>query len=157
MKRIVLITALLLLGGCACSMNQNPSPTPSSTPSPTPSSEEKTAEDITGEETQFGTPIVSLTMKDGKITEISIDEITGDSTKKQMGESYQLPETAVDTWINQIQHLENYILNHDVNQIQTDAQGKAVDEDLLSGCTIQIDNYLKTVRKAMSEAKQPSR
>ena len=157
MKRIVLMAALLLCTGCACSMNQKPSPTPSSTPTASSAPEEKRAEDITGEETQFGTPIVSLIMKDGKITEISIDEITGDSTKKQMGEAYQLPETAVDTWVNQIQHLENYILNHDVNQIQTDAAGKAVDEDLLSGCTIQIDNYLKTVRKAMSEAKQPSK
>jgi len=155
MKQYLIFLALLLLCGCACSMNQTPSSSPSPTPSSTPSvqSQEKRVEDITGEETQFGTPIVSLTMKDGKITEVSIDEITGDTTKKAMGDQYKMSDSAIDTWANQIAFLEKYLLEHDVNEIQTDENGKAEDQDLLSGCTIQIENYLKTVRKAMNEAR----
>lgn len=153
MKKCCLFLSLVLLCGCACTKQDQPSPTPSPIPSPTSEPQVKKAVDVTGEETQFGTPIVSLTMKDGKITEISIDEITGESTKKQMKDSYQLPESAVAPWIDQIAYLENYILKHDVQSIQTDANGKAVDSDLLSGCTIQIDNYLKTVIEAMNQAK----
>ena len=151
MKQLLMIALLILCGGCACSANQNASASPLS--SSDSQQTEKKAVDVTGEETQFGTPIVSLTLKDGKLTELTIDELTGESTKKQMGDAYQLPDAAVDTWSNQIAFLEDYILKHDINQIQTDESGKAVDSDLLSGCTIQIDSYLKTIRKAMSEAK----
>ena len=143
------IVCVLLLSGCACSTEQKPTVTA------TPDSESKMKEavDVTGEEGAFGTPIVSVVMKDGKITEVSIDEITGESTKKQMKDSYQLPESAVASWSEQIKYLEDYIVKNGVDQIQTDQDGKAVNEDLLSGCTIQIENYLKTVRKAMNEAK----
>ena len=150
MKKCLIYAMVLMLCGCACS--KGPAPTPTLTPTPSAASHVKKAVDITGEETQFGTPIVSLTMKEGKITEISIDEIMGETTKKQM-KDYQLPESAVAPWAEQIKTLEEYILNHDVNDIQTDENGKAVDQDLLSGCTIQIEGYLKTVRKAMNEAK----
>ena len=151
MKKCLVYAMVLMLCGCACS--KNPTPTPTPTPTPSATSQVKKAVDVTGEETQFGTPIVSLTMKEGKITEISIDEIMGESTKKQMKDAYQLPESAVAPWSQQIKTLEDYIVNHDINDIQTDENGKAVDQDLLSGCTIQIENYLKTVRKAMNEAK----
>lgn len=150
MNRFVLIVMLLMCTGCACSTSQKPasSPAPSSSPEP----QVKEAYNVTGEETQFGTPIVSLKMKEGKIVELSIDEITGESTKKSLGDDYKLPEGAKDTWSNQIKALEEYIVNHGLDKIQVDAQGKALNEDLLSGCTIQIDNYLKTVRQAMNEA-----
>lgn len=150
MRKCLVYLMCVLLSGCACAK------TPSSTPAPTPSANSTTAAkkavDVTGEQTQFGTPIVTLSMKDGKITEISIDEIYGESTKKKMKDSYQLPESAVAPWSEQIKFLEDFILKNGVN-VQTDQNGKAVDSDLLSGCTIQIENYLKTVRKAMNEAK----
>ena len=152
MKKGIVLLCLLLLSGCACSASMKPSSTP--TPSPSASAETvKEAKDVTGEETSFGTPIVSLKMKEGKIIEISIDEITGETTKKSLGDEYKLSESAVDTWANQIKALEEYILSHDINEISTDTNGKALDADLLAGCTIQIENYLKTVRKAMNEAK----
>ena len=151
MKKCLIYFMCLLLCGCACSKTPSATPAPSPTPSSEPSM--KKAVDITGEETQFGIPIVSLSMKDGKITELSIDEIYGESTKKQMKDSYQLPESAVAPWTDQIAYLEDYIIKNDIQKIQTDDNGKAVDSDLLSGCTIQIESYLKTVRKAMNEAK----
>ena len=151
MKKCLIYFMCLLLCGCACSKTPSATPAPSPTPSSEPSM--KKAVDITGEETQFGTPIVSLSMKDGKITELSIDEIYGESTKKQMKDSYQLPESAVAPWVDQIAYLEDYIIKNDVQSIQTDADGKAVNSDLLSGCTITIESYLKTIRKAMNEAK----
>ena len=103
MKKYLFFVVVLMLCGCACS--KSPTPTPSPTPSTT--SQVKKAVDVTGEETQFGTPIVSLTMKEGKITEISIDEITGESTKKKMKDAYQLPESAVAPWSDQIKTLED--------------------------------------------------
>ena len=151
MKKCLVYLMCILLSGCACSKTPSATPTPS--PSSSSASSMKKAVDITGEETQFGTPIVTLAMKDGKITELSIDEIYGESTKKKMKDSYQLPESAVAPWSEQIQYLESYILKNGISDIQTDQNGKALDSDLLSGCTIQIENYLKTVRKAMNEAK----
>lgn len=152
MKQYLVFLIMLLVCGCACSVDEKPASTPAPTPSASAQPQEKKVEDVIGEETQFGTPIVSLTMKEGKITEISIDEITGDTTKKAMGEEYKLSDSALDSWANQIAFLENYLLEHDVNDIQTDENGKAVEQDLLSGCTIQIENILKTVRKAMNES-----
>lgn len=152
MKQYLVFLIMLLVCGCACSVDKKPASTPAPTPSASAQPQEKKVEDVIGEETQFGTPIVSLTMKEGKITEISIDEITGDTTKKAMGEEYKLSDSALDSWANQIAFLENYLLEHDVNDIQTDENGKAVEQDLLSGCTIQIENILKTVRKAMNES-----
>ncbi len=152
MKQYLVYLIIFLLCGCACSVNETPGSTPAPTPSASAQPQEKKADDVVGEETQFGTPIVSLTMKEGKIIEISIDEITGETTKKALGEEYKLSDSAVDSWANQIAFLESYLLEHDVNDIQTDENGKALDQDLLSGCTIQIETILKTVRKAMNEA-----
>lgn len=149
MKRIIVLLSLMICTGCACSQTPKPSPSPS--PSASPSVKE--ALDVTGEESQFGTPIVSLKMKDGKIIEISIDEITGETTKKAMKEDYKLPDTAVDTWANQVKVLEDAILNQGIDALQTDTDGRLMNADLKSGCTIQVENYLKTVRKAMNEAK----
>ena len=99
---------------CGCSCAKTPTATPAPSPSSSSASSIKKAVDVTGEESQFGTPIVTLTMKDGKITELSIDEIYGESTKKKMKDSYQLPESAVAPWSDQIQYLEKYILKNGI-------------------------------------------
>ena len=72
------VTVLLLscvLFGCSCSPSGSEiKPTPSSSPEAT-MIPLKEAKDVAGEQTPFGTPLVSLKMQEGKITEISIDEI----------------------------------------------------------------------------------
>ena len=82
MKKIILCAGICLAVLAGCSWNKNNSqPAPSASPSPSPSALPTIdpaiteASDIVGETTAFGTPIVSVQMKDGKISWVSIDEI----------------------------------------------------------------------------------
>lgn len=107
---------------------------------------------MVGEETQFGTPVVSLKMSEGKITEISIDEITANGSKKELKEEYTMSEDAIAPWYKQVEALENYIVAHGVEKIEVN-EGKVVNEDLVSSVTINVENYIKTINKALNEAK----
>lgn len=162
MKKIILCAALCLAVLTGCSWNQKkPQPSPSASPSTAPTVSPTIdpaiteASDVVGETTTFGTPIVSVQMKDGKISWVSIDEITEDTTKKTLGDQYKLGEQAIARWSQQIQALEDYIVAHGLEAVNVDEEGKAVNEDLRTQCTITIQNYLETVKKAVSQAEHP--
>lgn len=154
-KLIVLFLGTMMLSGCSwMNGNDKVEATPSTTPTPTMDSDKQEASDVVGETGTFGTPLVSVQLTDGKISWLSIDELSGDTTKKAMGDEYKLPDTAIASWKDQIKNLEEYIVKNGVESIKTDEEGKAVNEDLLSQCTIQIENYLKTIDKAVMDAKE---
>ena len=162
MKKIILCAGICLAVLAGCSWNKNNSqPAPSASPSPSPSALPTIdpaiteASDIVGETTAFGTPIVSVQMKDGKISLVSIDEITEDTTKKALGDQYKLGEQAIAGWSEQIKALEDYIVAHGLDAVDVDEEGKAANEDLRTQCTITIQNYLQTVEKAVSQAEHP--
>ena len=83
---------------------------------------------------------------------LSIDEITGDTTKKTLGDNYKMSEMAKASWSDQVKALEDYILTHGPDSIRVDQDGKAINEDLKSQCTINVANYIKTVQKAIEQA-----
>lgn len=117
-----------------------------------PSNVVKEAKDIVGEETQFGTPLVSLKLSNGKIVEIKIDEITTQGSKKDLKEDYEISEDAVAPWYKQIESLENYILKNGVDTLEL-KEGKVVNEDLRSSVTINVEGYIKTIQGAINQAK----
>lgn len=80
MKKIILCAVLCLAVLTGCSWNQKkPQPSPSASPSTAPTVSPTIdpaiteASDVVGETTTFGTPIVSVQMRDGKISWVSID------------------------------------------------------------------------------------
>lgn len=155
---VTLFVCGLMLCGCSWNKKQpQPTPTPTTAPSASPTIDPSIAEasDVVGETTSFGTPIVSVQLIDGKIHWLSIDELTENTTKKTMGDEYKLGEQAIASWAEQIKNLEDYIVKNGVAGIETDAEGKAANEDLRSQCTISIRNYLNTVEKAVDQAGKP--
>ena len=56
-------------------------------------------------------------------------------------------------WDEQIAYLESYIKRNGIENIKLDASGKAVNEDILSGCTIAIDGYIKAIEDAKNKLK----
>ena len=162
MKKIILCAGICLAVLAGCSWNKNNSqPAPSASPSPSPSALPTIdpaiteASDIVGETTAGGTPIVSVLMKDGKISWVSIDEITEDTTKKALGDQYKLGEQAIAGWSEQINAREDYSVAQGLDAVDVDEEGKAANEDLRTQCTITIQNYLQTVEKAVSQAEHP--
>ena len=57
-------------------------------------------------------------------------------------------------WDEQVAFLENYIKRNGIEKIQLDASGKAMNEDILTGCTISIDGYIKAIENAKSKLNQ---
>ena len=56
-------------------------------------------------------------------------------------------------WNEQVMFLEKYIQQNGVDKIQTDDEGKATDIDILTGCTMSIDNFLKALQNAQEKIK----
>lgn len=97
--------------------------------------------------------MVSLTLKDDVMTEIAIDETYQGSTKKTLKDAYDLKVVSEigKEWYEQIAFLENYMIENGTD-IAVDENGKAVNHDILSGCTIAIDDILIAVNEAKSAA-----
>ena len=139
---IAMAVGMMLLTGC--DRNEK---VPQTTASPL-----KEAREVTGETTSFGTPVVSVSLRDGRLVSVSIDEITGDTTKKTLGDQYLMSDQSIAPWSQQIEALERFLLTYGPDAVTVDENGKATNEDLRSQCTISIDNYLSTVKEAIRQA-----
>lgn len=88
---------------------------------------------------------------DGKLTSVNIDEVTedGESTK-DLGDDYDMKKASTigKEWFEQVEYLENFILENGVDAVKMDDAGYAENEDLKSGCTINISNFMKAVDEA---------
>lgn len=88
---------------------------------------------------------------DGKLTGVNIDEVSEDGqSKKDLGDDYGMKKASPigKEWYEQVEYLENYILENGVDAVKTDSEGYAENEDLKSGCTINISNFMKAVDEA---------
>lgn len=82
-------------------------------------------------------------------------------SKKLLKEEYKMKQASSigKEWYEQIEYLEAYLKNHTLKQlsnIQIDEEGYPLQSDVTSGTTMKIDTYLKTVEKAMKNAKERS-
>lgn len=100
---------------------------------------------------------VVLEMKDDKISSISIDETyiqDGEkTTKKRLGAAYGMKEVegSKGEWNEQIKHLEMELIGTD-GDIELNEEGYPTDEDITSGCTINLTNIEKGIKNAISNA-----
>ena len=105
---------------------------------------------------------------DGKLADVMLDEleveVTADGkgvvtmptdyrTKRQKGDDYPLAAASSlkKGWAEQADDFADYLTGmtpEQASMLETDKDGKAVDADLLSGCTIRVDKYRDAVAKA---------
>ena len=102
------------------------------------------------------TIFVDVTLEDGKITEISIDETyTKDgvaTTKKELGDNYGMSAIGKVEWDDQIAHLEKVLVGTD-GKIALDENGYPTDADVTSGCTIGLSEIQTAILEAIAAAK----
>ena len=116
----------------------------------------KHIEDRNGEKQEVS---VVIEMKDDEISSISIDETyTQDgerTTKKRLGASYGMKdvEGSKGEWNEQIKHLEMELIGTD-GDIDLNDEGYPTDEDITSGCTINLMNIDKAIENAISNARK---
>lgn len=136
MKKLSLVTLLLCL--CACG-----------------SSNEKEVEGtMTNSKGEVATAKLKL---DGEeIKEVELDESYKETTKKTLGAEYNMKQASTigKEWNEQVDYLEKYIEKNGIAGITLDDEGKASNEDVRSGCTISIDNFLKAIEQAKANANQ---
>ena len=109
---------------------------------------------------------------DGKLADVMLDElevaVTADGkgvvtmptdyrTKRQKGDDYPLvaASSLKKGWAEQADDFADYLTGmtpEQASMLETDKDGKAVDADLLSGCTIRVDKYRDAVAKACTNA-----
>lgn len=107
---------------------------------------------------------VEVTMEGDKIKSVSIDETYKDkdgkeTTKKTLGADYGMKETSAQIgigkeWNEQAEFLEKYIAENGVDKITLGDDGKATNEDVLTGCTINIKPYVEAAKAAIDDAKK---
>ena len=109
---------------------------------------------------------------DGKLADVMLDEleveVTADGkgvvtmptdyrTKRQKGDDYPLAAASSlkKGWAEQADDFADYLTGmtpEQASMLETDKDGKAADADLLSGCTIRVDQYRDAVAKACTNA-----
>lgn len=96
---------------------------------------------------------------DGKITEVSFDETyTKDgeaTTKKTLKDDYAMKSASAigKEWWEQAEFLENYVKENGLDGITMDEEGKPTNEDILTGCTMNIKPYVEAMKAAKDNAK----
>ncbi len=135
MKKLMLMCLLTVLCGCGKA--------------------DKTESEGTYKNAKGETSMAKVTFSDNKITKVELDETTGDTTKKKLGDQYDMRDASPigKNWDEQIAYLESYIKRNGIENIKLDASGKAINEDILSGCTIAIDGYIKAIEDAKNKLK----
>ena len=101
----------------------------------------------TGEvETDSDKTTVTVTLEGDKLTAVSIDQANKAYNMKQASSIGK-------EWFEQAEFLENYMVENNTTEIEMDENGKAVSEDVLSGCTIGIKDIVEAANQAVKAAK----
>ena len=91
---------------------------------------------------------------EGKIESVYLDTTYGESTKKELGNDYNMKTynpAAAGEWFEQVEKLEAAIVeNQGTNFLALGEDGKT---DTVSGCTIEISALVKAVDNALEQAK----
>lgn len=138
MKKL-LVLSLMAMVLCGCGSNAKPQ-----------SATKESAKDADG---NYATATVEVT--DGKITAISLDEITGGQSKKELGEDYGMAVASKigKHWHEQVEFLENYIVKNGLEAVELDDAGYPKNDDVLAGCTFNIGNLVNTAKEAEASLK----
>ena len=99
---------------------------------------------------------VDVTLEDGKVTEITIDETYNaqTTTKRELGADYGMKGRSGigKEWNEQVDFLQEFIVTNGVEAVSLNESGYPTG-DLAAGCTINITNLMSTVNDAIAAAK----
>lgn len=142
MKKLALIVAAFALAACSSGGAEK---------SGTAKSEPNSQNQVT---------TVDVKMKGDKITSISFDDTYEkdgkETTKKALKDEYgmKVASSIQKEWWEQTAFLEKFIADKGLDAVGTlDDAGKATNADVLSGCTMSINSYVDTAKKAVEAAK----
>lgn len=105
------------------------------------------------------TTTAKVTLEGDKFTAVDINETYEkdgkQTTKKELKDEYNMkPASGIGKeWYEQIAFLEDYIKTNGVDKITLGDDGKATNEDVLTGCTMNIKPYVEAVKAAKDNAK----
>lgn len=143
-KSACLFAAAVLLAGCGGGSG----------------SAEKTGEVSSQPNDKGQVTTVKVTTKDDKITKIEINDTYEKdgkaTTKKELKDGYNMKSASSigKEWWEQIAFLEDFIAKNGLEKVGTlNDEGKPTNADVLSGCTMAIDSYVKTAEEAVKAAK----
>lgn len=137
-KLTVLFAAIVLLTGCGSS-----------------DKEVKTGSAQSAKDENGDYASAEVTMKGDQIEEIKLDEMKNGTSKKALGSAYNMKsESKINKeWDEQVVFLENYIEKKGLDQLTLDEKGYAKNDDVLSGCTINLKTLMETANEALKNAK----
>lgn len=96
-------------------------------------------------------------LEDGKIKDVDIDETAKgkDKTKKELGDDYNMKQASPISkeWDEQVDFFEDYVEKNGVDKIKVNADGKAENDDVKSGCTISVDGFIEAIKDGEKNAK----
>ena len=97
-----------------------------------------------------------VTLEDGKVTEITIDETYNGqtTTKRTLGADYGMTKASPigKEWHEQADYLQTFIVENGIDAVTLNESGYPTG-DLTAGCTINLTNIVKTINDAIAAAK----
>lgn len=96
---------------------------------------------------------VSVTIENGKITDVMVDSITADGQKKSDASkegTYDMSVAGAQwPWHEQVEKLEAYLVANQGSKIESFEAGKT---DAISGCTIAVQTDIELFNEAVAQA-----
>lgn len=101
------------------------------------------------------TTTAKVKMKNDSIHEVELDETTNGTTKKALKDDYGMKAASSigKEWWEQAQFFEQYVQKNGIENITLNDEGKAENADVLTGCTIRIDGFIKAIQQAQDAVK----
>ncbi|MEG0274750.1 MAG: FMN-binding protein, partial [Longicatena sp.] len=78
-----------------------------------------------------------------------------DKTKKELVDDYNMKQASPinKEWDEQVDFFEDYVEKNGVDKIKVNADGKAENDDVKSGCTISVDGFIAAIKDGEKNAK----
>jgi hypothetical protein len=154
-KAILSALSLLLLAGCSTAAQDEVDKIDTDVDTEADKAEVK----LEGEaQYDSGETVKATVIKQGdEIADVILETLDQDGNAITQLEQMSDPksqDTSIGTeWADQVAYLEDYIKANGVDNIKTDENGKAVDEELLKGVDVNIQPMLDAVNNALANEK----
>lgn len=137
-KLTILMAALFIMAGCGSSNETE---------------KKGTAESAKNDKGDYAT--AEVTMKGDKVESIKLDETKEGKSKKELGSTYDMKSASKigKEWDEQVKFLEDYIVKNGIDSVEVNEKGYPSNNDVLSGCTMNVKNLIDTAKEAEKNAK----
>lgn len=95
-----------------------------------------------------------VTLTDGKVTEVKLDETSGGKSKKELGSAYNMviKSSIQKEFYEQMEGLEKVIAEKGTEVLTLDEEGKPTNEDVKAVCTVSLTNIKTALENAIADA-----